>query len=116
MTPSEEINRQVDKFLSIASGNLAAVVMAKQTEPEVELDPRHGDVVRRIEAYVREVKTAVEAAENRRRDETVLDLVLRKQKKAAEELLQNINASLEGKPLPFPPPRNTCPHCGKEIE
>ena len=39
-------------------------------------------------------------------------------KVAAEEtrrLIANINAALQEKPLPYPPAKECCPYCGKEI-
>lgn len=43
-------------------------------------------------------------------------LVKKKIAKARKEFLANTEAAILGQPLPYPPPKPKCPHCGKEIE
>lgn len=46
----------------------------------------------------------------------IFDLVLKKREKALRQWQANINADLLGKKLPYPPPKEHCPHCGGELE
>jgi len=48
--------------------------------------------------------------------DSILDNLAREQKEALRRLSANIDATLQGNDMPYPPAKETCPHCGKEID
>ena len=49
-------------------------------------------------------------------EEEYTDWLQFKIKESNRRLAANIEADLQGLPLPYPYPKPTCPHCGKEIK
>ena len=45
----------------------------------------------------------------------ILKLLDKKIRELNHRMVSNIEADLLGLPLPYPPPKPKCPHCGKEI-